>query len=106
MSDISKLQKGLQAYYEQGYTYDYTEAGVFIIGDLSKIGLTEEEFLMCLRYDELYGELHENDTVIAGCDCGCGGDSIDWEQEDDRCESILEAMQEIENVLGKQDYLG
>lgn len=34
-----------------------------------------------------------------------GGDSVDWEREDDRLESIFEEMREIEKVLGEQDYL-
>ena len=106
MNDVlSKLQSGLTAYYE-GDVYD-EETGNLIPEYVTQLGLTLDEFDLCMRWLEAYQDYHANDTVRYGCDCGCGGDSLDREYEYDMEEQALEEMDRIEKLLGTppEEYL-
>ena len=45
--------------------------------------------------------------VRYGCDCGCGGDSLDWDYEGEMEAQALEEMDKIEKLLGTppEEYL-
>ena len=97
-AEESKLQIGYRAYYEGSVEYDNGEV---IPEKVIALGLTLAEYQLCKDWYYLYSELHRNDSVRFGCDCGCGGDSLDldWEgEEDDR---ISKEMQDIEEILGE-----
>ena len=64
------------------------------------LGLSLCEYQLCKDWDYLYIKLHRNDTVNYGCDCGCGGDSLDWDYEDEMEAQALEEMDRIEKLLG------
>ena len=95
---LSKLQIGIKAYYE-GDVYD-EETGKLIHEEVFKLGLTLEEYDLCIRWLGNYEDLHRNDTVIYGCDCGCGGDSVDWDDDLEMCEFAEKEMERIEGLLG------
>ena len=95
---LSKLQIGLTAYYE-GDMYD-EETGNLIPEAVTQLGLTLDEFDLCMRWLGAYQDYHANDTVRYGCDCGCGGDSPEWEYEYEMKEQSLEEMVRIEKLLG------
>lgn len=97
-AEESKLQIGYRAYYEGSVEDDNGEV---IPEKVIALGLTLAEYQLCKDWYYLYSELHRNDSVQYGCDCGCGGDSLDldWEgEEDDR---ISKEMQDIEEILGE-----
>lgn len=95
---LSKLQVGLTAYYE-GDIYD-EETGNLIPEAVTQLGLTLDEFDLCISWLRAYQDYHANDTVRYGCDCGCGGDSLDWDYEDEMEVQALEEMDKIEKLLG------
>lgn len=99
MEIITKLQIGIKAYYD-GEVYDY-ETGNLIEEEVINLGLTLEEYNLCLQWLGHYSDYHQNDTVIYGCDCGCGGDSMDIEDVDYMEEFALGEMQKIEDILGE-----
>lgn len=94
----SKLQIGYQAFYE-GSVEDGN--GEVIQEKVTALGLTLEEYQLCKDWYYLYSDLHRNDTVRYGCDCGCGGDSLDFEYEAEKYEYIEKCMKEIEEQLGE-----
>lgn len=98
MEQKTKLQIGLEAYYE-GDLYD-EETGNLIPEAVLELGLTLDEFDLCICWLEAYQDCHDNDTVIYGCDCGCGGDSLDWDYEEEKEALALEEMDKIEKLLG------
>ncbi len=100
---LSKLEIGLTAYYE-GDMYD-EETGNLIPEAVTQLGLTLDEFDLCIRWLEAYQDYHANDTVRYGC--GCGGDSLDWDYEDEMEAQSLEEMDRIEKLLGipPEEYL-
>ena len=102
---LSKLQIGLTAYYE-GDVYD-EETGNLIPEAVTQLGLTLDEFDLCICWLGAYQDYHANDTVRYCCDCGCGGDSLDWEYEYEMEEQALEEMVRIEKLLGTppEEYL-
>ena len=102
---LSKLQIGLTAYYE-GDMYD-EETGNLIPEAVTQLGLTLDEFDLCIRWLGAYQDYHANDTVLYGCDCGCGGDSLDLDYEDEMEAQALEEMDKIEKLLGTppEEYL-
>ncbi len=102
---LSKLEIGLTAYYE-GDMYD-EETGNLIPEAVTQLGLTLDEFDLCIRWLGAYQDYHANDTVRYGCDCGCGGDSLDWDYEDEMEAQALEEMDRIEKLLGTppEEYL-
>ena len=93
---LSKLQIGLTAYYE-GDMYD-EETGNLIPEAVTQLGLTLDEFDLCIRWLGAYQDYHANDTVRYGCDCGCGGSNLDYEEEKEAL--ALEEMDRIEKLLG------
>ena len=94
----SKLQSGYRAYYE-GTVED--DNGDVIPEKVTALGLTLEEYQLCKDWYYLYSDLHRNDSVRYGCDCGCGGDSLDFEYEAEQDEYIEKRMKEIEEQLGE-----
>ena len=94
----SKLQIGYQAFYE-GSAEDGN--GEVIQEKVTALGLTLEEYQLCKDWYYLYSDLHRNDSVRYGCDCGCGGDSLDFEYEVEQDEYIEKRMKEIEEQLGE-----
>ena len=102
---LSKLQIGLTAYYE-GDMYD-EETGNLIPEAVTQLGLTLDEFDLCIRWLGAYQDYHANDTVRYGCDCGCGGDSLDLDYEEEMEAQALEEMDRIEKLLGipPEEYL-
>ena len=94
----SKLQIGYQAYYEGSVEDDNGEV---IQEKVTALGLTLEEYQLCIDWYDLYSDLHRNDSVRYGCDCGCGGDSLDLEYEAEQDEYIEKRMKEIEEQLGE-----
>ena len=94
----SKLQIGYQAYYEGSVEDDNGEV---IQEKVTALGLTLEEYQLCKDWYYLYRDLHRNDSVRYGCDCGCGGDSLDLEYEAEQDEYIEKRMKEIEEQLGE-----
>ena len=93
----SKLQIGYRAYYESSVEDDNGEV---IQEKVTALGLTLEEYQLCIDWYYLYSDLHRNDSVRYGCDCGCGGDSLDFEYEAEQDEYIEKRMKEIEEQLG------
>ena len=100
---LSKLQIGLTAYYD-GELYD-EETGNLIPENVSKLGLSLDDIDLCMQWLGAYQDYHANDTVRYGCDCG--GDSLDWEYEDEMEAQALEEMDRIEKLLGTppEEYL-
>ena len=94
----SKLQIGYQAFYE-GTVED--DNGEVIQEKVTALGLTLEEYQLCKDWYYLYNDLHRNDTVLYGCDCGCGGSNLDFEYEAEQDEYIEKRMLEIEEQLGE-----
>lgn len=94
----SKLQTGYRAYYEGSVEDDN---GELILEKVLALGLTLEEYQLCKDWYYLHNELHRNDAVLYGCDCGCGGDSLDLDYEDEEDERILKEMQAIADRLGE-----
>lgn len=94
----SKLQIGYRAYYEGSVEDDNGEV---IPEKVAALGLTLEEYQLCKDWYDLYSDLHRNDTVIYGCDCGCGDSSLDLEYEAEQDEYIEKHMKEIEAQLGE-----
>ena len=92
------LQIGLTAYYD-GELYD-EETGNLIPENVSKLGLSLDDIDLCMQWLEAYQDYHANDTVRYGCDCGCGGDTLDWDYEDKMKAQALEEMNRIEKLLG------
>ena len=92
------LQIGLTAYYD-GELYD-EETGNLIPANVSKLGLSLDDIDLCMQWLEAYQDYHANDTVRYGCDCGCGGDTLDWDYEDKMKAQTLEEMNRIEKLLG------
>ena len=105
MEQKTKLQIGLEAYYEGGM-YD-EETGNLRQESVYEIGLTLEEYNLCIARLGAYQDYHRNATVLYGCDCRCGGDSLDWDSEDELETQALEEMERIEKILGEPtaDYL-
>lgn len=99
------LQIGLTAYYD-GELYD-EETGDIIPENVSKLGLTLDDIDLCIQWLDAYQDYHANDTVRYGCDCGCGGDTLDWDYEDKMKAQALEEMNRIEKLLGTppEEYL-
>ena len=50
----TKLQIGLETFYYGDVYIDYDEKGKKVVGDLSSIGLTEEDFFMVEEYSDLH----------------------------------------------------
>ena len=96
----SKLEVGVTAYYTGLVEDDY---GDTITEKVEELGLTLEEYQLCKDWSYLHFELHRNDTVMYGCDCGCGGDYLDLDEEDERDREIEKEMVLIEEKLGKFD---
>ena len=94
----SKLQIGYQAYYESSVEDDNGEV---IQEKVTALGLTLEEYQLCKDWYYLYRALNRNDSVIYGCDCGCGGDSLDLEYEAEQDYRIEKRMKKIEAQLGE-----
>ena len=105
MEQKTKLQIGLEAYYE-GDMYD-EETGNLRHESVYDLGLTLEEYNMCVTWLEAYQDYHRNDTVICGCDCGCGGVSLDWDYEEEKEALAIKEMDRIEKLLGTppEEYL-
>lgn len=97
VEELSKLQIGVQAYYDGSFEDDN---GEFIESKLIQSGLTLDEFQLCKEWIYAYNTYHENDYVRYGCDCGCGGDSLDIEAEEEKEDDALEKMRDIELKLG------
>ena len=97
----SKLQIGYQAFYVGSVEDDN---GDVIPERVLVLGLTLEEYQLCKEWYYLHSDLHRNDTVLYGCECGCGGDSLDFEYEAEQDEIIEKRMQEIEEQLGDAPY--
>lgn len=97
-SKESKLQIGYRAYYEGSVEDDNGEV---IPEKVTALGLTLEEYQLCKDWYYLYSDLHRNDSVRYGCDCGCGGASLDLEYEAEQDEYIEKRMKEIEEQLGE-----
>ena len=102
---LSKLQVGLTAYYE-GDMYD-EETGNLIPENVSKLGLSSDDIDLCMQWLEACQDYHANDTVRYGCDCECGGESLDWDYEEEKEALALEEMDRIEKLLGTppEEYL-
>ena len=102
---LSKLQTGLTAYYNDEL-YD-EETGTIIPENVSKLGLSLDDIYLCMQWLKAYQDYHANDTVRYGCDCGCGGDSLDWDYEDEMEAQALDEMDRIEKLLGipPEEYL-
>ena len=94
----SKLQIGYRAYYEGSVEDDN---GDVVPEKVIALGLTLGEYQLCKDWYYLHSELHRNDTVLYGCECGCGGDSMDLDWEDEEDDRILKEMQDIEDRLGE-----
>ena len=94
----SKLQIGYRAYYESSVEDDNGET---IPSKVLELGLTLEEYELCKQWYYLHSDLTRNDSVRYGCDCGCGGDSLDLDYEDKRDKEIREEMYLIEKRLGE-----
>lgn len=94
----SRLQIGYQAYNEGSVEDDNGEV---IPEKVLALDLTLEEYQLCKDWYYLYSDLHRNDSVRYGCDCGCGGDSLDFEYEAEQDEHIEKRMKEIEEQLGE-----
>ena len=94
----SKLQIGYQAYYESSVEDDHGEV---IQEKVTALGLTLEEYQLCIDWYDLYSDLHRNDSVRYGCDCGCGGSDLDFEHEAEQDHHIEKRMKEIEEQLGE-----
>ena len=94
----SKLQIGYRAYYEGSVEDDNGEV---IQEKVTALGLTLEEYQLCKDWYYLYSDLHRNDSVRYGCDCGCGGDSLDLEYEAEQDYRIEKRMKKIEEQLGE-----
>ena len=94
----SKLQIGYRAYYESSVEDDNGEV---IQEKVTALGLTLEEYQLCKDWYYLYSDLHRNDSVRYGCDCGCGGDSLDLEYEAEQDYRIEKRMKKIEAQLGE-----
>ena len=105
MEQKTKLQIGLEAYYEGGM-YD-EETGNLRQEAVFDLGLTLEEYNLCIAWLGAYQDYHRNDTVLYGCDCGCGGSNLDLDYEGELETQALEEMERIENILGEPtaDYL-
>lgn len=99
------LQIGLTAHYD-GELYD-EETGNLIPENVSKLGLSSDDIDLCMQWLEAYQDYYANDTVRYGCDCGCGGDTLDWDYEDKMKAQALEEMNRIEKLLGTppEEYL-
>ena len=100
----SKLQIGYRAYYESSVEDDNGET---IPSKVLELGLTLEEYELCKQWYYLHSDLTRNDTVRYGCDCGCGGDSLDWDYEDEMEAQALDEMDRVEKLLGTppEEYL-
>ena len=94
----SKLQIGYRAYYEGSVEDDNGEV---VPEKVNALGLTLEEYQLCKDWYYLHSELHRNDSVRYGCDCGCGGDSMDLDYEDEEDGRIEKEMMIIEEKLGE-----
>ena len=90
MEQKTKLQIGLEAYYE-GDMYD-EETGNLRHESVYELGLTLEEYNLCIAWLGAYQDYHRNDTVLYGCDCGCGGGSLDWEIADQLTEGAVNLL--------------
>ena len=95
---LSKLQVGLTAYYE-GDIYD-EETGNLIPEAVTQIGLTLEEFDLCIRWLGAYQDYHANDTVLYGC----GVSNLDLDYEGELDDKILKRMKSIEKILGGYNH--
>jgi len=98
MEQKTKLQIGLEAYYE-GDMYD-EETGNLRHEAVYELGLTLDEYDMCIAWLGAYQDYHRNDTVLYGCDCGCGGSDLDLDYEGELDDKILKRMKSIEKILG------
>lgn len=94
----SKLQIGYKAYWESSVEDDNGEV---ILDKVLALGLTLKEYELCKEWYYLYSDLTRNDSVMYGCECGCGGDSLDYDYEVERDAEIQEEMSTIEALLGE-----
>lgn len=74
---------------------DYPEAVTELITRL-KLNYVDEQDL-----DDYY-----DDSVIVGCDCGCGGDSFfdSWNELREDRKEILSSLKELGYVVEGEDY--
>lgn len=93
----SKLQIGIAAYYEGSVEDDN---GQTVLDKILNLGLTLEEYELCKEWIYSYNDYHANDTVRYGCNCGCGGDSLNFEYEAQREDNAAKEMYRIEVLLG------
>lgn len=97
MEELSKLQLGIQSYYDGSFEDDN---GAIIEQLVIDGGLTMEEYNLCIQWLSAYNDFHMYDTVIFGCDCGCGGDSMDTIAVEKMEVAALENMKNIQLKLG------
>lgn len=98
MEALSKLQIGIQAYYDGSFEDDN---GAIIEQLVIDAGLTMEDYSLCREWLSAYNDYHMYDTVIYGCDCGCGGDSMDLDDVEYMEDNARQKMNDIELKLGK-----
>lgn len=72
-----------------------------IIHTLKDNNISEEEYNLYVELAELQRAYHRNDTVIFGCDCGCGGDFLDYEYEENYDKEIESQIKDIESKLNQ-----
>lgn len=94
---LTKLQIGIKGYYDGDFEDD---DGRDIESAIIASGLTLAEYQLCKDYVSAHQDYHAYDTVNYGCDCGCGGDSMDLDEVEEMENSAIKRMNEIANQLG------
>lgn len=107
---IDDLQYTLDGYIQMNDDGEYDENIEIQNSNIERIksilidnNLTIEDYNKLAMIKDLTYELGRNDTVNCGCDCGCGGDSLDWDEEFRLDEDYREQIQELEECL-KNDF--
>lgn len=72
-----------------------------LLEKLEGLNLSEEDYNLWVQLKDSENSLQRNDTVKYGCDCGCGGDSLDWYYEEDYDAQLTKDIEEIEKVLSE-----
>lgn len=70
-----------------------------LLNQLREKNLSVEDHNKYVRFVEIQEELNRNDSVRYGCDCGCGGDSLDYDYETEYDNQLSEELVEINEDL-------
>ncbi|KOC58572.1 hypothetical protein WH47_09466 [Habropoda laboriosa] len=70
-----------------------------LLAELSIKNLTIQDWNDYIKMVESNYELKRNDTILYGCDCGCGGEYLDFEEEELIDNELKETIDEIYNRL-------